>query len=257
MMFGELPFAARFAAAAAAGFDGVEIQRIDEATPHAIAAAATQAGVQVALINVPMGDLLSGGPGLSGVPGREQAYVRALHQAFETATLIGAHRVHLGPSRVPPGLSRDDCLPTYLANIATAAELSAAAGIPAVVEGMNRVDAPDALIASVDLAAEMVHRVPGIGLLFDAYHVAKGGHDPAAAFARHRAIARHVQIADAPARTAPGTGTIAWDRFFAALADAGYAGWIGAEYPCAGDTPATLGWLKPARRSARAAPPRS
>ena len=69
-LFSELPFLERFAAAATNGFAGVEMQFLEAPVPD-IRLALDDSGVKAVLINVEMGDLLSGGPGLSGVPGRE------------------------------------------------------------------------------------------------------------------------------------------------------------------------------------------
>jgi hydroxypyruvate isomerase len=109
-MFREHAVLDRFAAARDAGFAAVEIQVIDEGDPSQMAVAARAAGITVALINVPMGDYLAGGPGLSGVPGRESEFRHAALRAFDTAALLGAPVVHLGPSRVPEGASRQECL---------------------------------------------------------------------------------------------------------------------------------------------------
>jgi hydroxypyruvate isomerase len=57
MMFREHPIQERFAAARAAGFQGVEIQVVDEGDPGTMAVAAREAGVEIVLINVDMGDL--------------------------------------------------------------------------------------------------------------------------------------------------------------------------------------------------------
>jgi len=71
LMFRELPLLDRFDAARRAGFHGVEIQRLHEGDPAEMARAAQDAGVQVVLVNCGLADYLQGGPGLSGVPGRE------------------------------------------------------------------------------------------------------------------------------------------------------------------------------------------
>jgi hydroxypyruvate isomerase len=58
-----------------------------------------------------------------------------------------------------------------------------------------------------------------------------------------------VQIADAPGRHEPGTGDIDIDGQLAALADAGYSGWVGLEYKPRGSSADSLDWLPRARRS--------
>lgn len=243
MMFREHPFLDRFAAARDAGFAGVEIQVMED-SPTRAAQAARAAGVAVALLNCDMGDFLAGGPGLSGAPGREKAFGAALAAGLEAAGEMEAHGLHIGPSRIPVGTSREACLASLHANLDHALEQAEAVNIPLLIEPMNRADMPDALVATLDEASEVIaaceHR---IGLQFDAYHVARGGEDPTAAYLRWRAQVAHIQISDAPGRVPPGNGTIDFDPFFKALRDTGYAGWIGAEYFAQGPTRDTLDWL--------------
>jgi hydroxypyruvate isomerase len=52
-----------------------------------------------------------------------------------------------------------------------------------------------------------------------------------------------VHVADAPARTAPGTGDLDLWGFLEAVGDAGYDGPVGLEYDAAGDTPGSLRFL--------------
>jgi hydroxypyruvate isomerase len=244
-MFRELPLPERFAAAKTAGFAGVEIQRLDEGDPPAMARAAAAAGVAVALVNVPMGDYLAGGPGLSGVPGREAEFRAAVEQAFAAAGLLGAGSVHLAPSRIPDGVSREHCLEVYAANAAAALDMAEGRRLSLLLEPMNAVDAPSALFTRIDEAAAFLRERLGgrVGLLFDLYHLTQGGTDPLAAAARHIDLIRHVQFSDVPGRREPGTGRIDFNSAFAALQAAGYDGWYGAEYFPDRPTGETLGWL--------------
>jgi hydroxypyruvate isomerase len=244
-MFRELPLLDRFAAAKAAGFDGVEIQVLGEGNPGQMAAAARAAGIQVVLVNVDLGDYLQGGPGLSGVPGQEATFRAAANQAFAAALRLGAAFVHLGPSRIPDGVSREQCLETYIDNARTALKLAKGAPFQLLLEPMNPVDAPTGLFTDIDEAADMLRGALGsqIGLLFDLYHLTTAGTDPVAAAARHRDLIRHVQFSDAPGRHEPGTGTIDFPAAFAALKAAGYSGWFGAEYFPSRATVDTFGWM--------------
>lgn len=158
-MFRELPLLDRFAAAKAAGFDGVEIQVLSEGNPGAMAAATKAAGIPVMLINVDLGDYLRGGPGLSGVPGQEATFRVALAQTFAAALRLGAGFVHLGPSRVPDGVPRERCLETYIANARMALKLAKDAPFKLLLEPMNPVDAPTGLFTDVDEAAEILRGV--------------------------------------------------------------------------------------------------
>lgn len=246
LMATSLPFAERFSVLAEAGFEGAEIQRIGEAEPDTIVSASRDSGLPVALVNVEMGDLADGGPGLSGVPGREESFRRSFARAAELAIRLGAASVHLAPSRVPAGVGRSECWETYRANIRHAAEAARGAPFSLVIEPINGVDVPGVLLDDIALAAELA-REAGIGVLFDVYHLARMGLDPVAEWRRHRALVRHVQVSDAPRRGRPGSGTIDFAAFFKALSAYGYSGWIGAEYAAGVLEQADADWLAAAR----------
>ncbi len=244
MMFREIPILERFGAARAAGFEGVEIQILDEGTPAAMAEAARTAGVEVVLINVDMGDLRTGGPGLSGVPGRESEFRAALSRALDASRILGAARIHLGPSRIPPGTTRAECLAVYRANLAWA--VKQASGHPAtlLLEPLNLVESPTILLSDLGEAVQLIQesRSDRVGLQFDVYHAAMNGIDIPKAFRDHFSSIRHIQFADAPGRHEPGTGQIDFPNIFADIAASPYAGWAGAEYVPATTTAASFAW---------------
>jgi hydroxypyruvate isomerase len=61
----------------------------------------------------------------------------------------------------------------------------------------------------------------------------------------------HIQLADFPGRGAPGTGTIDFDAFLAAVEESGYRGCIGLEYLTGGSTLESLDWLPQSERAWR------
>lgn len=244
MMFREHAFVDRFAAARDAGFTGVEIQILED-SPENAARAARDAGIEVALLNLDMGDFLAGGPGLSGVPGREKSFQDALDQGIRAAERLDVHSLHIGPSRVPEGEDRASCLNMLYANLDLALRRAEASGLQLLIEPLNRVDTPDALIGTLDEGLELIARYDGrLGLQFDAYHIACSGEEPTEALERCYPLIRHIQFSDAPGRMPPGEGTIDFTRFFSDLRARAYTGWLGAEYMARGPTAETLGWLK-------------
>jgi hydroxypyruvate isomerase len=246
LMFREYPLLDRFGAARAAGFKAVEIQTLDEGDPSAMADAAAQAGVEVVLVNVGMADFRHGGPGLSGVPGRQDWFDSALDCALEAARLLGAKLVHLGPSRVPNGTSRTASLEAYRRNLTAAVNKAAGTDVQLLIEPLNVKDTPDVLLSDLSLAAALIDEVGDgrLGLQFDIYHTAMNDVDPVEAFTAHRKVIRHVQFSDAPGRHEPGTGDLDFERIFSHIAATGYRGWVGAEYHPSRPTTETLGWLE-------------
>ena len=69
MLFTERDILDRFAAAGAAGFGAAEIQFPYDLAPADLRAAKDDAGLEIAVINISAGDLVSGGPGLAAMPG--------------------------------------------------------------------------------------------------------------------------------------------------------------------------------------------
>jgi len=90
--------------------------------------------------------------------------------------------------------------------------------------------------------------VGNLGLLCDLYHLAVNGDDLDQVVATYTDRVAHVQIADAPGRHEPGTGTLDLDRYLDGLAAAGYGGWVGLEYKPSGASADSFGWLPRQRR---------
>lgn len=96
----------------------------------------------------------------------------------------------------------------------------------------TRVDHPGTL---VDRTREAVHiaravNSPRFGILYDLYHSVTEGENPTAELAEAGDLVDYVQIADAPGRGEPGTGSIDWPGAFTMLRQSGYSGVIGLEY---------------------------
>lgn len=245
-LFRELPFAERFQAAADAGFDGVEIQLMEESA-EVCAKASADANIPVVLLNVDMGDLLSGGLGLSGVPGRESQFFEAVHETVEAAHKMKARYIHLGPSRIPEGVSRAACTEVYIKNLNNIRDTKIMEGSSAklLIEAMNKVDRPDALFTDVSEVADLIrsYYLGFVGLQFDIYQVSKNGEDAVTLFRQHADIIDHVQFSDLPNRSEPGSGELDFNKIFSEIKSCGYAEWFGAEYFPSKPSLETLDWL--------------
>jgi hydroxypyruvate isomerase len=91
LMFTEVNFLDRFAAAAAAGFDGVEFLFPYDFAPAEIAARLKQHGLSQVLFNLPPGDWASGERGMAALPGREKEFMAGLDRALEFALATGCN----------------------------------------------------------------------------------------------------------------------------------------------------------------------
>ncbi len=245
LLFQELPLLDRVAAAALAGFDGVEIQ-FPYAVPAAeLSDALRRAGLPLVLFNVPAGDFMQGGLGLAAVPGRQDEFAAALRQAQDYAALARPLGVNVLPGRLAPGASRDEALAVLAGNLRRAAVAFESSAIRVVVEAINPLDQPGVLISTPEQLDELLGAVdhPNCAAQFDLYHMARQGLDLCAGIRRLAGRIGHVQFADCPGRGAPGSADLDFASALQCLREVGYDGWLGAEYQPAGATAQSLGWL--------------
>src|SRR5260370_14614552 len=94
MMFNEMPFLARFAAAADAGFTGVEYLFPYEFPAELIAAELKAHTLENVLFNLPPGDWASGERGTTCLPGREEEFRVGLATAIQFAMVLNTTKLH-------------------------------------------------------------------------------------------------------------------------------------------------------------------
>jgi hydroxypyruvate isomerase len=244
-LFTELPYLDRFAAAREAGFEAVEFAWPAE-EPARVLAAVRNAGVRVALLNMPAGDLAAGERGWPNDPSRIGEWQAALRHAIDLARDVACPTVNVLAGNAVAGSDRETQLRTLERNLEWALPLAAAARIRLVTELLNRVENPAYLLATLDEADPVVERVGPMGwrLQLDTYHLGLTVVDVPAEIRRAGARIGHVQVADVPGRHQPGTGAIDWAAVRGALQSAGYEGPIGLEYHPLGGTDASLSWLR-------------
>ncbi len=243
-LFAELPYIERVAAARRAGFGTIESAWPDDAEDRAaLPGAVAAAGVEVALLNAPAGDVARGERGFVNDPARREEAERAFAQALELARALGAPHVNVLVGRALPGVPVARQRAAVVAALRAFAPVAAAAGVRIVLEPLNANENPGFLAPSVDDALALIEEAgeTDVGVLFDCYHVARDGGDPLATIARHGERIWHVQLSDFPGRGAPGTGTLDFAAILDALAASGYDGAVGLEYEAGGDTRSTLG----------------
>lgn len=245
MLFTELPLRDRFAAARAAGFEAVEIQFPYDLDADELRRAAGDAKVSLVLFNVAAGDLLAGGDGLACVPGAEAAFGDALAQALDYVAILEPRCLNLLAGRVPDAASRGECERLFVAHLARASAALVPTRTQLVVEPLNPFDMPRFLLSDHDQTAALLARSgTRAKVQYDVYHQARIGRDPLRDLGRDAASIAHIQFADVPARTAPGTGELDFGAIFEAIAASDYGGFVGAEYKPNGPTEPTLEWFR-------------
>ncbi|WP_374221903.1 TIM barrel protein [Klebsiella pneumoniae] len=137
MLFTELPFLERFAAAARAGFEAVEFLFPYEYAAGEIRQRLQENQLQLVLFNTPPGDVNAGEWGLAAIPGRSAEARRDIELALEYACQLGCPQVHIMAGVVPPGADRADCEAVLIDNLRYAAECFARHDKRILIEALN------------------------------------------------------------------------------------------------------------------------
>ena len=244
MLFPELEFLERFAAAAQAGFRYVEYQFPYQWKSEDVAHAAAEAGVAVVLHNLPAGDFTKGERGIACLPGREQEFRDSLEKAIAYAKAVDCARLNCLAGLAPAAREHFDVL---VQNVRFAARRLGAAGLQLMLEPINTRTVPGFFLSRSAQAIDVLNAA-GEGnafLQYDVFHMQIMEGDLAQSLARLLPRIGHVQIADVPGRNEPGTGEINFDFMLEHIDRLGYVGWIGCEYNPRGDTLEGLKWAQP------------
>jgi hydroxypyruvate isomerase len=244
MLFDEHEPLERPAAAAACGFATIETWWPDGGLTQAWARRVRALRLAVACVNAGCASADAGGPCLNDPVHRDAAIAD-----FEAAVIL-AHDVGAPAINVPVG-HLDADRPTQaqfadaVAGLRDLAGIAEREGITIVIEALNPGDAPGYLVPDSATAARLIDAVgsASVRMLFDAYHCAENGSDPASEARVHADLIAHVQYADSPGRGRPGSGRSDVWELLEALADGAYDGAVGLEYRPHGPTPATLDFL--------------
>jgi hydroxypyruvate isomerase len=260
ILFTELPLFERPAAAKEAGFDAVEFWwPFAEAVPSdnevdRFIRSVTDAGVQLVGLNFFAGDMPGGDRGLVSWPARSGEFRDNVEVTIGIGERLGCRAFNaLYGNRVEdadPG-AQDDLATENLAIAGRAAAQIGGTVLVEPVSGASRYPlrtAADA-VGVIDRVAAQTG-VANLGFLCDLYHLAVNGDDLDQVIATYGQRVAHVQIADAPGRNEPGTGTLDLNRYLALLAAAGYDGWVGLEYKPSGASADSFAWVPRERRGA-------
>jgi len=243
-LFAEHDFLDRFAAAARAGFQGVEFHFPYAYDKAALAEAALAAGVEVTLFNLPAGDWAAGERGLACIPERKAEFQEGVGLALEYAEALGCTRLNC-LAGIPTG-PRDRALETLIDNLRFAAAIAQRSGIRLLLEPLNTRETPGFLISTSAQALQAIDAAESRNLFlqYDVYHAQRMEGDLAHTLENLLPRIGHIQIADNPGRHEPGSGEINFPFLLRRLEELGYAGWIGCEYRPTGRTEDGLGWLE-------------
>ena len=244
LMFTEVDFLDRFAAARAHGFDAVECLFPYAFTAAQIAERLAASELQLVLHNLPSGDWAAGERGMACDPARVGQFQDSVALALEYATALGVPRLHCLAGLVPKGISPQRARETYIGNLHFAAGHLRGHSIDLLIEPINTYDMPGYFLTGSAQAADIIAAcgADNLFLQYDIYHMQRMEGELGATISERLPLIRHMQLADAPGRHEPGTGEIDFRTLFALIDELGYDGWIGCEYHPLNGTAAGLGW---------------
>ena len=243
------PLAEALAAIKQAGWDGVELRRIDweraaEAgrSPEQVQALVSASGLAVACVGVELGWVWAEGAErarLLSVFAEQCARARAL----DCRTVMSA--VNRGRGDAGEAVR----------SVREVGDIAREHGVRVAVEFNSQAEQLNALAPMREIVSRAGH--PSVGLLLDTYHLGRTGASPREIDDLRPEEIAYVQYSDVPRsglvpgqaldRLPPGQGSVPFREFFAAFAAKGYAGYASYEAP----NPAA--WKRPAAEVAREA----
>lgn len=246
MIFTEVPLIERFALARQHGFEHVEIQFPYELSIEQIQTQLTLHNLSLCLINVPAGDLMQGGNGLAGVPGKEVEFHQAMQQAMLYAKALNVPRLNILAGKQPLDSDLLPCLNTLASNLKMACSMLSDSSIQPVFEMINGKDMPRFLVQNVAQAQEMLEAVhhPALKMQYDCYHMSMMGEDVFEALKENIHDIGHIQFADCPGRNEPSTASIPYPDIFQWLNQSQYQGYVAAEYRPLNHSQDSFAWKK-------------
>lgn len=246
MLFTELPFVERFAAAAQVGFQAVECQFPYTLTPQTLARELRAHQLTMVLHNLPAGDWAAGERGIAVQPDRVDEFRDGVALAIRYAQTLGCPQLNCLAGIVPPDGDPELARQTLIANLRYAAGELAHAGLRLLVEPINTYDVPGFYVSRTEQALALMDLVaaPNLYLQYDVYHAQRMEGELGNTLQRYLHRIGHIQIADNPGRHEPGTGEIRFDWLLVHMDRLGYAGWVGCEYKPQSHTLTSLGWMQ-------------
>jgi len=243
------PLADALRATRAAGWDGVELRRVDFSraaekgqTAAQVLALVKASGLRVACVGVEMGWIFADGE-------ERGRLFKAFAESCQWAAELGCATVMSASDRGRGDLARAS------ANVREAGDIAAAHGVRLAIEFNSQAEQLNNLDVMRGIVTRAAHK--SCGLLLDTYHLQRSGASLGAIDDVALGEIAFVQYSDVPRtglepgkaldRLPPGKGSVPFKEIFALLDRKGYRGFMSYEAP----NPAA--WARPADEVAREA----
>lgn len=245
VLYYELPFEERFAAAAADGFKYVEFWGWEDKNLDKVRDL-------VAANNLTLSAMGGDGPFSMCDPANKKEYLDYIKRAIEAAKQVGTKTLIIHSDALQPSpqyavpLSGDYSYTTKICTmfdiLRTMAPWAEEAGITFVLEALNIVaDHLGNFLTSPQTSSELTSLTgsENMKILYDVYHMYLNEGKIVEQTRKYVKSFGYMHIADAPGRHEPGTGVINYAKYFDFVEEAGYEGVVGFElYPVNGTKPA-------------------
>jgi hydroxypyruvate isomerase len=244
MLFAEMPFLERFAAAKAAGFSGVEYLFPYDFDKADLREQLDEHGLAQVLHNLPAGNWAAGERGIAILPDRADEFRDGVARAIAYAKALDCRQLNCLVGIAPRDADPFEMNEVLVENLRFAADALGRERIKLLVEPINTLDIPGFFLNRTEQTVQLIADVRSNNLFiqYDIYHMQVMEGDIARTLQKHLPRIAHVQLADNPGRNEPGTGEINYPFLFRHLDTLGYRGWVGCEYKPRTTTLDGLGW---------------
>lgn len=233
----------RILAADKAGFDAVEFHFPYAYSASDIRAVLNKTDLSVVGINTKLGPDGAEDFGVAALPDREDEAREYIDLALEYACTIGAANINV-VAGVTNGAQSSEVI--YQRNLRYACEKAALVSKSIVIEPLNPRAVSGYHFHTVEQAVSTIDAVAcdNLKLMFDVFHAQIVQGDITTLIDTYASYFGHVQVSAVHDRGEPDVGEINYQFILEKLKNAGYQGYIGAEYkPRGSSVEAGLGWL--------------
>jgi len=234
-------------AAASAGFDAVECHWPYNVDSNDVKSVLAEISLPMLGLNTRVGDDQYGAMGLAAISAcRDQAKLD-IDEAINYAVAIDCQNIHVMAGRNDSYSTSEE---TYQENLRYACAVAEKFNKTILIEPLNTIDAPGYHLSTLDQAIATVEAVaqPNLKIMFDCYHMQIMHGNLLARFSVAKEYIGHVQIAAVHDRGEPDAGEVDYSWLLRACYDAGYDGFVGAEYRPRVSTDSGVDWLMRMRK---------
>jgi len=238
MLWNELDFLDRFAAAAKAGFSAVEYLFPYPHPKEQLADRLAKHKLKQVLHNLPAGDWAKGERGIACLPDRVGEFQEGVGRAIDYASALSCKQVNCLAGIAPPGVDAARVRETIVSNLKFAAPKLAAAGIRLLIEPINTRDIPGFYLSRTAQAIDLIAAVgsDNLWLQYDIYHMQIMEGDLIETIRHNIRWIGHFHTGGVPGRhELDDSQEVNWHAVAAAIADSGFQGYLAHEFVPQGD----------------------